>query len=308
MPPDLIADIGGTNIRFALVRPGGAAERIAALVCADYPDPAAALEAYLSGVTGFDPPRRAVLAVAAPVTGDRIRLTNHPWDFSIDQTRRRFDFERLDVINDFSAIAFGLPHLPEDARHRIGGGIPVEGAPLAVLGPGTGLGVSGLLPARPGWVPLAGEGGHVTMAAADDRESAVLATLRGNGHVSAEHVLSGRGLVRLHRTLGAMEGADPEPLDPAEITARAGAESCPICAAAWEMFCAMLGTVAADLALTLGARGGVFIAGGIVPRHVEMFAATTFRRRFEAKAIPTYVITHEQPAFVGLSQYLANQD
>jgi len=314
--PDLVADIGGTNIRFALVRPGGAPERIAALACADYPSPGAALEAYLSGLQSPERPRRAVFAVAAPVTGDRVRLTNHAWDFSTADLRRDFGLERLDIMNDFTAIAIGLPDLTGGDLHQIGGGRPVADAPRAVLGPGTGLGVSGLLPTPSSGVALTGEGGHVTMAAANDRESAVLSALRRDGHVSAERVLSGDGLVRLYRALSDLDGAPPEPLGPADVTARAARNACPRCTAAWKMFCAMLGTVAADLALTLGAHGGVFIAGGIVPAHVEIFAADLFRRRFEDKgryatylaAIPTHVITHPHPAFVGMSRYLAGQD
>lgn len=314
--PDIIADIGGTNIRFALVRPGNAPERTLSLACADFAGPDAALDAYLSHARPDATPRRAAFAVAAPVTDDRVRLTNHAWDFSIAELRRQFGLARLDVVNDFTAIAMGLPHFVADDLHPIGGGAPVAGAPVAVLGPGTGLGVSALVPAPSGGVPLAGEGGHVTMAAADDRESAVLAALRRDGHVSAERVLSGAGLVRLYRTLSALDGATAGPLEPADITARAAAGEDAACSAAWEMFCAMLGTVAADLALTLGARGGVFIAGGIVPRHIEMFAAGLFRRRFEDKgrygaylaAIPTWVILHPNPAFVGLGRHLADRD
>ena len=192
----------------------------------------------------------------------------------------------------------------------------MAGAPLAVLGPGSGLGVSGLLP-RPGggWLPLSGEGGHVTLAAADDRESEVLARLRRRfGPVSAERALSGPGLVNLYRALCELAGREPAPLSPAEVSDAGLAGGCPHCREALELFAAFLGTVAGDLALTLGARGGVFIAGGIAPRLGDFLEGSAFRRRFEDKgpqrvyleAIPTDLVIHPRPAFPGLGALLSS--
>lgn len=213
------------------------------------------------------------------------------------------------MINDFTANALAVPHLPADGCLSVGGGTPVAGMPIGVLGPGTGLGVGGVVPSAGGWIPLAGEGGHVSLPAGDDRESAVLDHLRRRfDHVSAERVLSGQGLVNLYQTLGEIAGVRTAVLAPAQITAPEVAAADPLARAALAMFCAMLGTVAGDLALTLGARGGIDIAGGIVPRLGSRFAATAFRQRFEAKgrfkpyvaAIPTYIVTDAVPAFRGL--------
>ena len=191
----------------------------------------------------------------------------------------------------------------------------MAGAPLAVLGPGSGLGVSGLIPSPGGgWSPLAGEGGHVSLAPADDRESEVLARMRRRfGPVSAERALSGPGLVNLYHAVCELEGRDPAPLPPAEVTGAALAGSCPLCREALELFAAFLGAVAGDLALTLGARGGVYLAGGIAPRLGDFLEDSAFRRRFVEKGpqrgylapVPTFLITHPLPAFLGLGARLS---
>lgn len=309
---DLLADVGGTRVRFALTEPDGAPGRIAVLECRAHAGLAEAMAAYLEGAGGGARPRRGAVAVAAPITGDRVAMTNHPWSFSVEDLRRRFALDSLTVVNDLSAVAHGLPHLGARDLLQVGGGQPAPAAAKAVLGPGTGLGVSGLVPAAGGaWAVLETEGGHVTMAAGDEREAAVLADLRRVfGHVSAERVLSGPGLVNLYGALCRLDGAAPEPrITPHRIAMRALFERSVRCRETLELAAAMLGAFAADLALTLGARGGVYIAGGIVPRYAETFAASEFRRRFEAKgrfsdylaAIPTYVVLHDHPAFAGLA-------
>jgi glucokinase len=199
------------------------------------------------------------------------------------------------------------------SRPQIGGGEPLPDAPVGVLGPGSGLGVCGLVHAPGGWLPLPGEGGHATMAPADGRESAVLDRMRArHDHVSAERVLSGPGLVDLYTTLAEIDGVPAVSYTAAQITNPGICESDGYCRDAVAMFCAMLGTVAGNLALTLGARGGVYVAGGIVPKLGARFAASAFRPRFESKGrlrpylarIPTYVVTHPFPAFLGLSTLL----
>jgi glucokinase len=310
--PSLIADIGATNARFALVGAAGAVEHVRVLACDDYATISDAIAAYLAA-DSLPSPRAAALAVASPVTGDLIALTNHPWSFSIAALKQHLALDRLIVVNDFTANALAMPHLHPDERFQVGGGSPAPEAPIAVLGPGTGLGVSGLLPTGSGWTALSGEGGHATMAPADERESLVLDHMRRRfDHVSAERLLSGPGLVNLYQTLCEIEGVPAAPFTPAQITDRRIGEAEPLCRAALEMFCAMLGTVASDLALVLGARGGVYIAGGIVPRLGARFAETGFRERFEAKgrfrpyltAIPTYVVMHPILAFLGLVSLL----
>ena len=308
----LIGDIGATNARFALAAANGAVQHTRVLACDDYATISDAIAAYLAA-DALPKPHAAALAVASPVTGDMVTLTNHPWSFSIAALQHHFGLDRLLVVNDFTANALAMPHLAPQERLAIGGGSPVPGTPIAVLGPGSGLGVSGLIPAPNGWMALAGEGGHATMPPADERESVVLDHMRRRfDHVSAERVLSGPGLVNLYQTLCEIEGVPAAPFTPAQIADRRIGESEPLCRAALEMFCTMLGTVAGDLALTLGARAGVYIAGGIVPRLGAHFAETGFRERFEAKgrfgpylsAIPTYVVTHPIPAFLGLVSLL----
>jgi len=308
-PRRLIGDIGATNARFALVDSDGRIARTRVLACDDYATLEDALAAYL-GEDRLEPvPREAALAVASPVTADAITLTNHPWSFTVSGLRRHFALDRLLVVNDFTANALAMPHIAAGERFAVGGRAPVLDAPIGVLGPGSGLGVSGLVPTPAGWVALQSEGGHATMAPADERESAVLDRMRHRfDHVSAERVLSGPGLVNLYNILAEIEGVPAAPFTPAQIADRNIGESDPLVREALAMFCAMLGTAAGNLALILGARGGVYIAGGIVPRLGASFAETGFRQRFEAKgrfqpylaAIPAYVVTHPIPAFLGL--------
>jgi glucokinase len=224
-------------------------------------------------------------------------------------------FERLEIINDFTAVALALPRLGPNDRMPVGGGVPIAGRPIAVLGPGSGLGASGLIPDDARWSSLTGEGGHVTMAAVTARENGVLDWMRRHfDHVSAERCLSGPGLVNLYNALAALDGVPAAPYTAAQITDPATAARDPLCREATAMFCAMLGTVAGDLALTLGAQAGVYIAGGIVPRLGTRFVESGFRTRFETKgrlspyvaAIPTYVVTHPLPAFLGCAAVLAD--
>ena len=219
-------------------------------------------------------------------------------------------------IRGCNANALAMPHLEAAELLKIGGGAAVFDAPIGVLGPGTGLGVSGLLRTGGSWTPISGEGGHATMPAADARESAVIEHMRRRfDHVSAERLLSGPGLVNLYQTLAEIDGVPAASFTPAQIADAHIGESEPLCRAALEMFCAMLGTVAGDLALTLGARGGIYIAGGIVPRLGTRFADSQFRARFEAKgrfqpylaAIPTSVATSPFLAFLGLRALLDAQ-
>ena len=309
----LIGDIGATNSRLALVEADGSLAQIRVLATDEFAGLAEMIEAYFSSKARAERPPRAVLAVASPVTGDEVSFTNVPWTFSIDGLRERLGFERLDVINDFVANALAVPHLAPSGYMQIGGGAPVKAAPVAVLGPGSGLGVSALVFDRGGAVPIQGEGGHVTMAPADAQEAQVLDWMRKRfDHVSAERVLSGPGLVNLYAALCELRGERQEQFTAAQITDAHVDEGHPRAREATDMFCAMLGTVAGNLALTFGARGGVYIAGGIVPRLGARFADSAFRARFEAKgrfqhylaAIPTYVITHPFPALVGAAGLL----
>src|SRR5260370_1648788 len=297
----LVGDVGATNARFGLVSPDGAVVHSATFACADFAEIGDALDAYLAMRGNFPMPRRGALAIAALITADQIRMTNHPWSFSVAALRDRLGLERLVAINDFTAVALALPRLTAADRMPVSGGAPVAGRPIGVLGPGSGLGASGLIPDGSGWVALAGEGGHVTMAAANERESAVLGQMRRRfDHVSAERCLSGPGLVNLYNSLAALDRVPAAPYTAAQITDAETAARDPLCREATAMFCAMLGTVASDLVLTLGAQGGVYIAGGIVPRLGARFIDSGLRARFEAKrplsphlpALPSHVLSH----------------
>lgn len=309
----LIGDIGATNARFALVQPDGFTSTPRVYALNDYASLFDALDAYLTEESPPVRPARAVLAVASPVTSDEVALTNHAWEFSIAALRRHLRLSQLRVLNDFAAIALAIPHLAEDDRIQIGPGVPVKSAPIGIIGPGTGLGVSALAPAPGGAVAIAGEGGHVTMAPANAREGAILDLMRARyDHVSAERVLSGPGLVNLYNTLCELARLPAAPLTPTQITSPRIWNEDPRAKEATTIFCAMLGTVAGNLALTLGARGGIYIAGGIVPALGAFFAQSEFRSRFEDKgrmrgylaAIPTYVIMRPLPALIGAAAVL----
>ena len=311
----LIADIGATNARFALVQADGTATNPSLFALDDYPGIADAITAFLTEQHLPANPSVAALAIAAPVISDQVRMTNHPWAFSIDGLRRQFNFKRLHVINDLTAQALAIPQLTEDDRIGVGKGTPVSDAPVGIIGPGTGLGVSALIPSEAGAIPIQGEGGHVTMAPADDRESAVLDRLRQRyDHVSAERVLSGPGLINLYNALCELSGLPSAALTAAEISSERMGQEDARAGEATAMFCAMLGTVASNLALTLGARGGIYIVAGIVPKLAPFFARSRFRERFEAKgwfrsylvAIPTYVVTRPLPALLGAATLLQN--
>lgn len=303
----LVGDIGATNARFALADADGKLSHFASFLCSNHCNLDAAIAAYLTDVRA-PAPRRAVLAVATTPDGDQVRFTNNPWSFSIVHLAQRTGIGDLHVINDFHANALALPYLQNEDVLQIGGGNPVTYAPMAVLGPGSGLGVSACVWSGERYIALPGEGGHVTMAAGDSREAAVLDILRERfGHVSAERLLSGPGITNIYASLCVIDGLGEAQLTPAAICESALANSDARAAEAIAMFCAMLGTVAGDVALTIGCRGGIYIAGGIVPRLGSHFAASPFRQRFESKgrfsdylaAIPTYVITRHDAALIG---------
>jgi glucokinase len=315
-PARLLGDVGGTNARFAWQAHDGAPlEDVVALSTSAHASLADALVDYLK-TTGRSAPPWCAIGIANPITGDHVQMTNSTWSFSIKAVQQALGFERIVVINDFTALALALQDLKPADLQKLGGGESVVGAPLALIGPGTGLGVSGLVPQDgPGrWTPLQGEGGHVSLAASTAREFAVLQLIRETyGHASAERAVSGMGLEALHLALCRLDAVAAPPLPAAEISQRALAGIDPQCAEALALFCGFLGNVAGNLALTLGARGGVYIGGGIVPRLGDYFAASGFRAAFEDKgrfraylaAIPVFVIHAEvSPALLGAARAL----
>ncbi|QJD99056.1 glucokinase [Massilia forsythiae] len=324
--PRLLADIGGTNARFALELGPGRIELIDVLPCAEHATLGHAVRAYLDGDTvraaACGTVRHAAVAIANPVLGDMVRMTNHHWEFSIAALGAELGFESFIVVNDFSALAMSLPHLADGDKWQVGGGAPCLGAPIGLVGAGTGLGVSGLIPAEQGatgaghWTALRSEGGHVSFSPADETEVAILQyAWREFEHVSAERLLSGAGVELIYRALAHHLGQDAEPLGAPEISRQGLSGECKLCDRVIDVFCGMLGTVAGNLAITLGAQGGVYIGGGIVPRLGERFARSPFRQRFERKGrfgaylaqVPTYVITARYPAFLGVSAILAER-
>jgi glucokinase len=309
----LIADVGATNARFALAGPEGIHDELI-LKCADYPDIASAVDAYLATLPQFARPARAAVAIAGPVVGDRFEMTNHAWSFSVNETRARLGFTQFTVMNDFKAIALAVPHLTSYNLRQVGEGQPAPNAPIGVIGPGTGLGVASLFWDGRHYQPAPGEGGHITMAARDQREFDIFRTLRYKyRHVSAERVCSGKGLHNIYEALRILDGRSELPdRTPEEISKAALDGSCSVCVEALDKMIGFLGSVAGDLALTLGALGGIYIAGGIVNQLGDWFYRSRFRKQFLSKGrfsdylapIPTYVIQHEFPAFIGLHGFL----
>jgi glucokinase len=305
----LIADIGGTHARFAVAQ-GGRFDHLSVLDTADYPSMPAAAREFLAGLPADLHITHAALDVAGPVVGDEAHLTNSAWSFSIAAARAELGLTDLRVFNDFAATAMGIPHLEPADSVKIGAGERVEGGPIAVIGPGTGLGMGCLVHGPSGWVVAPGEGGHSTMPAATREESRILDLLRDRwGHVSAERVLSGQGIHNLYEAVCILSGQPSRGLTDREITAAALAGEDATCEQALDLFCAMLGTVAGNLAMTLGATGGLFVTGGILPHFPDRFVASGFRERFESKgrlsgylrSIPAYLVVHPNPALVGLA-------
>lgn len=315
--PRLLGDIGGTNARFAWQDSADSElSDVATYPGRDHPTLLAAARHYLAA-HGKPAPRWFAIGIANPVTGDRVQMTNHDWSFSISEVQAALGVQRFLVVNDFTALALALPTLAPNDLHQVGGDAAVAAAPIGLVGAGTGLGVSGLLPvARGGWVPLGGEGGHVTLGGGNELEDAVIRHLRERfGHASAERALSGPGLVNLYEAVCAIEGVAPT-LHSADAVTRGALEGHNAqCLQVEALFFSLLGSVAGNLALSLGARGGVYIGGGIVPRLGKRIDASGFRASFERKgrfeaylrAIPVYVVSAAvSPALIGASRALDN--
>jgi len=311
--PRLLADIGATHARFGLETAPGVLGQVAVLRCDDFDGIVPLLHAYLAE----HPEQRinhAAFALANPISGDFIRMTNRDWQFSTDEVRRALGLSTLLIVNDFTALAMALPGFQPKDLLQVGGGVAQTHAVSGVLGPGTGLGVSGVIPTIDGFVTLGSEGGHVNFAPSDEREFAILQTAwREWKHVSNERLISGPGIELIHRALAQRNGIDTAPRSTAEIMKDALEEGDALCLEVLETFAGMLGSAAANLAVTLGAFGGIYIGGGIVPRMGEWFAGSPFRARFEAKGrfsdyiaqIPTYVIMTPNPALFGVSAILS---
>ncbi len=308
----LVADIGGTHARFALNTGQDRFSQAQSLKCADYPSLGAAIRHYLDQAQA-GPIRAGVLAIATPVGGDWIRMTNHHWQFSIEATRRALGFETLLAVNDFTALAMALPYLQPHQLRPLGAQMPEGAGVKGLVGAGTGLGVSAVVPTSSGWVPLATEGGHASFAPGDDIEVEILQRARRIfGHVSAERLVSGPGLSLLDSLLSGIRGAVAVDRNPSAVI-EAAQKGDAIALEAARVFTGLLGGIAGNLALTFGSMGGMYIGGGVVGRLGSLFDELLFRERFEAKGrfaaylsvIPTFLIVADDfPALVGAARLL----
>lgn len=309
---DLIADFGATHARCGLLDAQGRLVAPETLDNVNHSGIVEVLSSYLERRRADDRPRRAALAVAAPILGDRVEMLNIDWAFSQAELKRELRLTRLLVVNDFAAVAWSLPQLTPSDLYGIGSGTPATNAPLAAIGPGSGLGVATFVPSPDGGCVASGEGGHVTLPTVTLEEATVVAALRDRfEHCSAERALSGPGILNLYQVLGRISAQDATASEAAQVASAARLND-PLARRTLEMFFGMLGTVAGNLALTVGARGGVYIAGGIVPKLLDLLERSQFRARFEAKGryrkylenVPTYVVTNPLPAFAGLKRLL----
>ncbi len=310
MTTGLIADIGATNARFALAGANGV-EQAQILKCDDYPSIVDAAKAYLDMVKPDVMPNKGSFAVAGPITGDRFDMTNNPWSFSVNETRQALGLSEFHLINDFEAIAMSIPHLTPNDIRQVGTGTAVSKKPIGVIGPGTGLGAGVLVWNGTRYAPVQSEGGHMMMPARTQREFDIFNYMLTHkySHISAERVCSGKGLVNLYESMCEMDGRDDLPERTAEeISAAALDGSCELCAEILDLMCGFLGRAAKNIALMLCAQGGIYIAGGIVNKLGNYFENSRFREEYESagrfreylEKVPTFCVTHEYPAFVGL--------
>ncbi len=310
--PTLIADIGGTNARFAIVTDAFAEPKMfEPIQTRDYDSLQAAIQSHVLDQTSLMP-RGAVLAVAGPIDGDIIDLTNSNWMIEPLRLVDELGLREVVVINDYEAQALAVAALPDDAHEKIGGGTGEPNANRVVIGPGTGLGVAGLVHAEGTWIPIAGEGGHVDLGPQTPRDGEVFAHLhRTDGRVSGEEVLSGAGLLNLYRAVCAADGVAPRHDDPADVSAAAERGDETQAVEALGLFAEYLGRISGDLALVFMARGGVYLTGGITQKILGFFDRKRFRAGFENKAphtqimgtIPTYAMVHRYAPLEGLAAY-----
>ncbi|MDF7669827.1 glucokinase [Orbaceae bacterium ESL0721] len=311
----LVTDIGGTNARFALFNiQTGELSAITKIEIDPDHDLLTLIKNYIeSQSVGIN---SACIAIACPIDGtDRVEMTNNSLSFSRSQLIAALNLKRLEVINDFTAVSFSVPQLTQQDYVKIDGGDPNEQFPIAIYGAGTGLGVSHLIKYNNQWISLSGEGGHVELPMTNEIEDKVLIEMRKKyGRVSAERFLSGRGIVNIYNALLSIHNRPQQELTPDIIVERALTNSCNICHQTLTLFCTFMGRFGGNLALTLNTQGGVYIAGGIVPRFIEFFKASPFRAAFENKGrmsyllkkIPVYLITHSDPGLLGAGIYLRN--
>lgn len=322
----LVADIGGTNARFGVVELGSGTDQsnvkngfIASqqitLKCANYPSIAAMAKAY-SEQAGIAVPDYGCLAIAGPIENGWAKMTNLDWAFSIEDMRQELGMIALDVINDFAALAYATPFLQAHEIKLLHPGNRNPKAAMVVFGPGTGFGMAALVPDDDDWKLLPTEGGHCSFAPTDEKELAIRAFLaKKQDHISIEDILSGRGLVSIYQALADLAGTEAQDFTPADVSTKGLANDDALCREALETFCNILGSVAGDKALSLGAKGGVFLGGGIIPKIAQFIPQTQFLRRYQHKGpmagyvgeIPVHMILNDTAALVGTAAWLVNK-
>lgn len=313
--PVLVGDIGGTYARLGIATfcdgvPG--IQHESTHTCREFDSLADCLKHY-SAALPVAMPAQACLAVAGPVTDDRVTFTNHHWEFSRRRLAEELGLERLEVINDFAAQACAIPILTPTEYRTIKPGNALPNGTIALIGPGTGLGVATLVHCRDQWVPVSGEGGHARLAPHNDTMVEVLALLnREQPYVSLESLLCGPGLLRLYRALARLRGENTHHDSEKTIIQQGADNSDALCRETLLQFCALLGSVAGDLTLTTGARGGLYLTGGILPRIPELLEQSDFRRYFADKGvmshyiedIPVHLMSGHAPALLGAAAWL----
>ncbi|WP_246624569.1 glucokinase [Oceanobacter mangrovi] len=311
----LVADIGGTNARFALVEAGSLElQQVMTLATASFANIDDAIHFYLQQA-GAPRVQRACLALACPVEQDPLSMTNSHWCFSRAELQTRFGWQQLRLVNDFTAMALAMLHLDDDDLVEIHRGQTIDGAPRLVIGPGTGLGVSALIPVGCDWYPLSSEGGHVSFAPTNQADLKIWQAFRQRyPRLSVERLLSGQGLLELYQLLVDIESQPRVCETAAEVTGLALQQGCPLALASWQHFLAILGAVVGDHVLTLGARGGVYLCGGILPRVQPLLADSNFiaaminKGRYQSylEAVPVWLCSAENPGLVGAAVALDN--
>lgn len=310
--PILIADVGGTNARFAIIKDAYAEPiRFDNVKAADFSDFDTAVQDHILDHTALMP-KSAVIAVAGPIDGDAIDLTNNHWVIHPKQIMEKFGIDHVVVMNDYEAQALAVVALDDEFLHPIGGGVQDSAAHRVVVGPGTGLGVAGLVHAANTWIPVAGEGGHVDIGPQTMRDLDIFPHLQKiDGRVSGEQILCGRGLVNLYNAVAKASKSDKTVTSPEQVTALAEAGDDLVATETIALFSEYLGRVAGDLALVFMARGGIYLSGGITQKIRAVFDEERFRAAFENKAphsaimaeIPTYSILRDDAPMEGLAAY-----
>jgi len=317
----LVADIGGTNARFALANVANSSCEQPVLSnqkiykCAEFDGVTSVMETYRDFI-GAALPEQACIAIAGPIEGDYMHMTNLDWSVSGEEMRRHFGFKRFKLINDFAAVAYSLVAAGEGSLQMIKDGVAVPNSPRAVVGPGSGLGVAALIPINEKWHPLASESGHAAITSGTDLEAEIIDMIKKrHPRVSAERLLAGNGIIRIHRVLGVINDTSAEKLTCEEITDRALKGDDALCSQAIDVFCGFLAGFTRDVAFFYGASGGITFAGNIMRHIAPLLIRNDFQSRFMLRGvmdefvakIPVTLMKIEEPGLLGAAAWAARK-